>query len=461
MNPWLKRRPVCQLEPVPTIEELLSLADRFSHQIGTSLFLSGGESSLSHRSLLALFAEREIWIEGSNLFIAEQGGDGIAQASGHNSWQLLQSHLPIDPLAMPWLGYLAYEMGAPSLVESASHKSYFVQCKLLIELDHRADRAFLHLSSDWSVGLGHEEQELIETLLAARSLASLQLEQVDRAPLKESSSIHIVAPWDTLASYSEKIALAKEWILDGLVYQVNLSQQLLLQSALDPMALFAALFRQCPQPYSAFLHSRSSHFLSLSPERFLFRSGSYLETRPIKGTAPRGTTAEEDERLLDRLCQSEKEEAELLMITDLMRNDLARVCHLDSVEVTCLRDYERHPHLFHMHSIVVGKPLEELSPFELIAPCFPAGSVTGCPKWKALELIQKLEKRCRSVYTGAIGYIAGFDQFDFSVAIRTLELRGELLSIQMGGAITIDSDPGAEYEETFHKGAPFLRLLGL
>jgi para-aminobenzoate synthetase component 1 len=199
--------------------------------------------------------------------------------------------------------------------------------------------------------------------------------------------------------------------------------------------------------------------ISTSPERFLCKKDQWLETRPIKGTIQRGKTVEEDEILKKKLLSSSKERAELLMITDLMRNDLGKISVIGSVQALEIWRCEAYTNVFHLLSIIRSQARPELTPLDIVRSCFPGGSITGCPKLRAMEVIDQLEERSRGIYTGAIGYFTGGGNFDLNIAIRTLVANNHFFSLQLGGGIVIDSNPEEEYQETLFKGASIFQIL--
>jgi para-aminobenzoate synthetase component I len=257
--------------------------------------------------------------------------------------------------------------------------------------------------------------------------------------------------------YLDGVKRIKEYIAAGDVYQVNLAQRFAGEWRGDASLLYARLRATTPAPHGCFLRTSFGHILSCSPERFLRLDGGRVETRPIKGTRPRGRNASEDSRLAEELRGSAKERAELLMIVDLERNDLGRVCRPGSIEVSDLYRIEVHPTVFHLVATVSGRLRDECDVFDLLRATFPGGSITGAPKIRAMQIIEELEPASRGVYTGAIGYV-GFDgRCDFNIAIRTVVLEGHRASYHVGAGIVWDSDPESEYEETLAKGQALQR----
>ena len=257
----------------------------------------------------------------------------------------------------------------------------------------------------------------------------------------------------TRAEYIKRIGRIKDYIAAGDVYQVNFAQRFELATTDDPYAIYQRLRRLSPAPFGAYLNGGDFQILSSSPELFLRSDGrGGMITRPIKGTRPRGRTAEEDRRLSAELSASEKDHAELLMIVDLERNDLGRVCRYGSVRVEERHRIETHPTVFHLVATISGELAAGRDVFDGLCSMLPGGSITGAPKIRAMQIINELEPCRRHVYTGSIGYL-GFDgSCDFNVAIRTILCRPGRAQYHVGGGIVADSDPESEYQETLTKG---------
>jgi para-aminobenzoate synthetase component 1 len=217
------------------------------------------------------------------------------------------------------------------------------------------------------------------------------------------------------------------------------------------LALFEALARRSPAPYAGFLHAGDHAVASASPERFLTLRGRSVVTRPIKGTRPRGATPAEDRALRDVLIASEKDRAENVMIVDVLRNDLGRVCETGSVATPALCEIETFPQVHHLTSTVTGTLRAGLDALDLLHAAFPGGSITGAPKIRAMEVIDALEPVRRHVYTGSLGYLDWRGNADWSIAIRTALVTPGAIHFAAGGGITADSDPDAEYRETLDK----------
>lgn len=266
--------------------------------------------------------------------------------------------------------------------------------------------------------------------------------------------------WETNlppAAFARIVEAAQEYIRSGDIYQVNLARRFEASFRGNPYRLFERLMERSPAPGAAFLDTGSTQVLSASPELFLQIEGRRIVTRPIKGTRPRDRDPVRDQQLAYELITDPKEQAELVMITDLERNDLGSVCEYGSVAVTELLRLERHPQVFHLVSTVEGELRADVDPVAAVAACFPGGSITGAPKRRAMELIAELEPVPRGLYTGAIGYFGFNGDAAFNIAIRTLVHEEGRLHFHAGSGITADSDPARECEETEHK-ARGLRL---
>ncbi len=261
------------------------------------------------------------------------------------------------------------------------------------------------------------------------------------------------------STYLETIRRGIEYVHAGDCFQVNLAQRLLARCPLPPLELYGRLRQRNPAPFAGYFDLGEAILLSASPERFLRVEGGEVETRPIKGTRPRGATPEEDRRQAEELLRSLKDRAENIMIIDLLRNDLGRVCVYGTVRVEAVCRLESYRYVHHLVSEVRGRLRPGLGPVDLLRAAFPGGSVTGAPKVRAMEIIAELEPTVRGPYCGSLGYI-GFDgSMDTSILIRTFTLARGWLQFPVGGGIVADSTPEAEYAETLHKARGLLRAL--
>ncbi len=263
----------------------------------------------------------------------------------------------------------------------------------------------------------------------------------------------------TREGYIRTIEKALHYIEKGDIYQINLSQRFSLPFQIDPLNLYSILRIAHPVPMGAFIRLGRVCLMSNSPERFLRIRDGAIETMPIKGTAKRGRCWTEDMEMVEMLKRDPKENAEHIMIVDLERNDLGRVCQYGSVRVVKGRAIETYPTLHHMVSTVSGNLKEGVHPVDAIRACFPGGSVTGAPKIRAMEIIDELEPTARGPYTGAIGYIDFSGNVDLNIAIRTAIICKGRLFYQAGGGIVADSDPEKEYEETLLKAKAIFKAM--
>src|SRR4030043_422364 len=261
--------------------------------------------------------------------------------------------------------------------------------------------------------------------------------------------------------YLEAVAKAREYICAGDIFEVNLSQRLEADITIPTYELYKRLRKINPAPFANYFNFDGVSIVGASPERFLKVRGDWVETRPIKGTKPRGKTPEEDKALAESLLASKKDRAENIMIVDLERNDIGRVCRYGTVKVTELAILETYPTVFHLTSTVVGQLREGKNVIDLLKATFPGGSITGAPKVRSMEIIDELEPTRRSVYTGSLGYLSFSGDMDLDIVIRTMIIKGGRAYFQAGGGIVYDSDPQAEYEETLHKVKALIQALQL
>lgn len=259
--------------------------------------------------------------------------------------------------------------------------------------------------------------------------------------------------------YKAAIERTIEYICAGDVFQVNLAQRLLCKAREESLSLYLRL-RQCnPAPFAGYLDGGDFQIVSASPERFIQIRDKVVEARPIKGTRRRTNLAEADLFAGDELLESEKDRAENVMIVDLLRNDISRVCDADSVQVTKLCGLETYQFVQHLVSVVQGKLSDGKSAVDLMGHAFPGGSITGAPKVRAMEIIAELEPTARGPYCGSLGYL-GFDgSLDLSILIRTITANAGWWQFPVGGGITVQSNPAHEYEETWHKAEGLLRAI--
>lgn len=307
---------------------------------------------------------------------------------------------------------------------------------------------------DGSFVFGDYPQMLIYQHDAQRWIEIGQLsEQLHAAPCLPHSIIGPFVPNMSRQQFLDGVSRIREWIAAGDIYQVNLTQKFSASCQTDgPLAgLYERLRDRSPAPMAAWMRLQSREILSSSPETFLRISGRHVETRPIKGTRPRFAQADQDRRSAYELQTSSKEIAELIMITDLLRNDIGQVCDFGSVRVDEMLQLEALEQVFHLVSTVRGVLREELDAIDLLAACFPGGSITGAPKKRSCEIIAEIEPGPRGLYCGSLGYLGYNHESQFNLVIRTLIHENQQLHYHVGAGIVADSIPEMEYEETLHK----------
>ncbi len=338
---------------------------------------------------------------------------------------------------------------------------YFAFYDAICAFDHLEGRAYLIATGFPEIDEGQRLKrarmrlEDMKTLLHPRH--SVILPNRNRAQNEEITLTSNFTPEE----YVESVSRVREYIAAGDVFQVNLSQRFQADLEIPPYELYRILRRVNPAPFASYLNFDGVAIASASPERFLRVQGDLVESRPIKGTRPRGRDPGEDQHLAQELTRSIKDRAENVMIVDLERNDLGRVCSYGTIKVTELAVLETFPTVFHLTSTIIGRLHRSKSDIDLLKATFPGGSITGAPKVRAMEIIDELEPTKRSVYTGSIGYLSFNGDLDIDIVIRTFIVKEGRAYFQVGGGIIYDSDPEAEYIETLDKAKALIQALQL
>jgi anthranilate synthase component 1 len=315
----------------------------------------------------------------------------------------------------------------------------------------------------WVVSTGLPERDPGLRSIRADARLHAQLERLSSTPPPEAAPDRrspLVSNF-TREEYQRVVERALEHIAAGDIYQVVLSQRFEAEVAADPFTVYRALRHVNPSPYMYFIRMGGVSVVGSSPEMLVRVEGSRVETHPIAGTRPRGRTDEEDMRMAEELKRNEKERAEHVMLVDLGRNDIGRVCEYGSVRVPQFMGLERFSHVMHLTSIVEGRLADDRDRLDALVSCFPAGTVSGAPKVRAMEIIKQLEPSGRGLYAGAVGYLDFAGNLDFCIAIRTVIMSKGRAYVQAGAWIVMDSNPTAEYEETRDKAKALLRALEL
>lgn len=352
----------------------------------------------------------------------------------------------VAPFSGGMVGYVGYGMvryfegiAEPESADGHPPDLYFMLPKHLVCIDHINSRMFL--ISHGSIG------ELREALAEARPVEPSEL------------SVSQPRPNTSKEEYEEMVLRAKELILDGEIFQVVLSRRTDVRVRGDTLPMYSSLRALNPSPYLFFLDFDQVQVLGSSPEMLVRLEGSKLTTRPLAGTRPRSADPEEDEKLKLEMLLDEKERAEHLMLVDLHRNDMGRVSRFGSVKVTELMSVEKYSHVQHIVSNVESELRPECDAFDALRSCFPAGTVTGAPKVRAMQVIAELEPVPRGPYAGAVGYFDFTGNMDFTITIRSIVVTGERASLQAGAGIVADSVPEREFAETEHKMGAMLQAL--
>lgn len=331
----------------------------------------------------------------------------------------------------------------------------------ILSFDHTHQRS-------WIVSTGWPEHDKTNRLTRAkRRLRELEnrINSSKNEPSREQAitlcdPTQIESPFDA-TTYKNAVDRIIAYIKAGDIFQANLSQCFRTQNpSIEPFELYKRLVKKNPAPFAAYLNLGTFVIVSASPERFLTLNHKRLiETRPIKGTRRRDTNPNQDQLLANELINSEKDRSENIMIVDLMRNDLSKVCKPHSIHVTQLCALETYPSVHHLVSVVVGELRLNCDAIDLLKATFPGGSVTGAPKIRAMEIISEIEPTKRGMYCGSIGFIGFNGAMDLSIAIRTMTISNDWITFQAGGAIVADSDPEDEYQETLIKSRALHRAL--
>jgi para-aminobenzoate synthetase component I len=373
------------------------------------------------------------------------------------------------------VGFLSYDLvrrfeRLPTIAaeEPAWPDLTFAFIDLFAAYDHAADTLQLLFSPPVDRLLGEPRDKLFregcDRLAELEARLSVPLADAHRARIAvqptDSVTIH---PGQSRAEYMARVAQCQDYIRAGDIYQANLSHRFdldLAQSAADASGpLYATLRRLNPSPFSALLSFDDVTMVSSSPERLVRRQDDRIETRPIAGTRGRGMNSTEDRRLVNELLANHKERAEHLMLVDLERNDLGRVCRYGTVRVDEFMAVEHYSHVNHLVSNVTGQLQDRMDSFDVIRAMFPGGTITGVPKIRCMEIIETLEPVRRGPYTGSLGYISWSGDLDLNIIIRTLILTGRRGYLQVGAGIVADSDPGREYDETMLKAGALIEAL--
>ena len=407
-------------------------------------------------SALVGSATNAVWLDSGEGATSGMSFVGVASRtlSGNVFDELRRIPLVEESAPLGWIGWLGYELRAETMGVAVDHAARYPEAGLLwvdrgLLFDHASGEiTFIALADAWTPPL---KRWLARSLKALRSVTPLE-------PTLPGTA-EVTWRYDD-AEYLQMVRACQAAIVDGEAYQLCLTTEASVDVHPDPVGAYLALRRSSASHHGALLRVGEVSLLSASPETFLHIDPSgVIESKPIKGTRPRGSTTAQDAILRVQLLGSEKERAENLMIVDLVRNDIARVSAIGSVEVPSLLAVESYPHVHQLVSTVRGQLAAGLSPIDAVVSCFPAGSMTGAPKQRATELLDALERRPRGIYSGAFGYFAADGSVDLAMVIRSIVLDPQGATVGSGGGITALSIPDEELAEVRLKAAALLAVL--
>ncbi len=426
--------------PFPVNENLfLALGKKYSQSEGVVLLHSGKGYDLHKVSYLALFPIHSVIINDEK--------DPWKELSSQLSFSKQGSSLP------KYLGYLSYEMGAFShlhkrlkVLRKGLPLGAFFKPLILLKWHREDNKLELTMNHCSAEKLSVQASTFLKEADLGIWNALFKETQVGALPfsLKRTSRI-------AREIYEKQYNQIQKHLQAGDIYQACLTREEIYDLKGDSFDWFSSLAKLRPMPYMAYIKIKEGAIFSLSPERFLKRENRHLIAQPIKGTAKRESGLIADKEAKERLFACKKNGSELVMITDLLRNDLSQVCKFGTVVVPCLKKCEAYPYVWHLASEINGEIKNNVSSIECLQACFPPGSISGCPKIRAQEIITEQENRSRGPYTGAIGYLDSMGNFDFSVAIRTVWVSENKAYVQAGGAILSQSDLDDEWEESVLK----------
>jgi para-aminobenzoate synthetase component 1 len=354
------------------------------------------------------------------------------------------------------VGYIAYDMGhhieklpraAVDDVNIPDSCFGFYDCIIAVD----------HMNKDTYI-IANGMNEKPDTAIAALK-SKINNMNYDNLDNKQGMSCSEIQSNFTKEGYMKAVQRIKDYIRAGDIYQANMTQRFVCHTKEAPFSIYSRLRQLNPAPFACYMSFGEGHILSSSPERFVKIQDHMIETRPIKGTMPRGRTPEEDKINKEELLSSEKDKSELLMIVDLERNDIGKVSKIGTVKVPELFYPEEYATVHHLVSTVTGEMKDHIDAIDVIQGTFPGGSITGAPKIRSMEIIDELEPTQRNIYTGSIGYLGFNGTMDLNIAIRTIVMKEGTAYFQAGGGIVWDSDPQLEYEETLHKARALFKTL--
>jgi anthranilate/para-aminobenzoate synthase component I len=473
------RVPVCGQENIADLDLSKLFQELFLQTKNSFLFESAmGPEETARYSLMGGGCSKLIEIKGQRASLFHEGELISEWDQPGPALDLLNFEKNVHPVDyLPhfwggWVGFIGYEAGAwfESLPvrESPGNKLpdfLFMEVERLFLYDH-ISKDFKFILSPKTDGTGSIYNELSTEITKVwkniyRVLHDIEEKQKSTfvsIPLTPQPSIGLKSNLSE-AGYAERVEKAKSYIQEGDIYQANLAQNFKTGFKGNPFELYGRLRKVNPSPFSGYLNFQNFSLVSSSPERLVKVHEHNIETRPIAGTRPRGQEDKEDQALSRELLLNPKERAEHLMLVDLERNDLGRICIAGSVSVTDFMFLEKYSHVSHIVSNIKGELKQEVSVYDILGSVFPGGTITGCPKIRCMEIISELEPVIRGPYSGSFGYIGFGPYMDLNIIIRSIVVCDEIASFHVGAGIVADSDPQKEYQETMDKAAAMIQAL--
>lgn len=450
-----------QIKELATYYDPFYTYSLFENQID-SIFLDSSKEDklLSKYSFIGLNPYRKFSSKGRNVLI---DNEEYKDVDPFEKLEKLLEEYKINfdndiPFISGAIGYFSYDIGR--IIENLpdnSKEDFSIPDSIFIFFDNLIIFDLINQKT-YITAVGQIEE-------AEKSISNIEMRLKDYNEEKEKSEIKVETSNNKFFSnfnkeeYEKSIASLKDYIRNGDVYIANMTRRIWCDNNEDPFKIYGKLRKINKAPFSAYMNFKEFQIISSSPERFLSITDGLVQTRPIKGTRPRGKNPEEDERNKNELINSEKDKSELLMIVDLERNDLSKVCKPNSVKVTELFKLEEYETVFHLVATIEGELKENVSSVKCIRECFPGGSITGAPKIRAMEIIEELEKLKRNIYTGSIGYFDLRGNSDFNIVIRTIVKKDNKAYLGVGGGITWESIEEDEWFETIDKAKALMEVL--
>jgi anthranilate/para-aminobenzoate synthase component I len=473
------RVPVCGQEKIPGLDISKVFQELFLHTKNSFLFESSmGPEETARYSLMGGSCSKIIEIKGQRASLFHE--DKLISEWDHPSPALdllnfEKNVFPVDHLPHfwgGWVGFIGYEAGAwfELLPDRESPENnlpnfLFMEVERLFLYDHIAED-FKFILSPKTDGTSSSYDELNSEIKKVWKNISRVLQNIEKR--KKSDYVRqplTPIPINELKSnlsetdYSARVEKAKSYIQEGDIYQANIAQKFEIHFKGDTFNLYCRLKKINPSPFSGYLNFQNFSLVSSSPERLVKVHENNIETRPIAGTRPRGQADDEDKALSKELLLNPKERAEHLMLVDLERNDLGRICKDGSVSVTDFMFLEKYSHVSHIVSNIKGELKQGLCVYDILKSVFPGGTITGCPKIRCMEIISELEPVMRGPYSGSFGYIGFGPYIDLNIIIRSIVVCDDIASFHVGAGIVADSNPQKEYQETMDKAAAMIQAL--